>query len=271
MAIDFEGFKQGQRSTWSAGEYTAVASTIEDAAHALLERLCPRPGEAMLDVATGTGNVAIPAAGMGAEVTGLDLTPKLLEIARGRAEDAGVEVSWVEGDAEALPFPDGSFDRVSSCFGVIFAPRHPLAAAELARVARPGARIAVTAWTPEGLTGQFFKAAAAFAPPPPPELETPLQWGEEDHVRSLFEPAGANVACERRTVTFIHDSPESWFEYQARTLGPMVMARAALEPQGRWQDLRGQMIDFYTRANEASDGSFRAPAEYLLTVAVLPA
>jgi len=271
VSLDIDAFKEGQRSTWSAGDYSDVARTIEEVAHVILERVGTGPGEELLDVATGTGNLAIPAAAAGTRVTGLDLTPKLLEAARARAADAGVEVRWIEGDAEALPFTDGSFDSVTSCFGVIFAPRHEVAAEELTRVARPGGTVALTGWTPDGLTGQFFRVAASYMPPPPPGLQTPLQWGEEDHVRSLFEPTGAELAFERRTVAFTHDSPEGWFEFQERTLGPMVMARAALEPKGRWDDVRAEMIALYDEHNQADDGSFRAPAEYLLTVATLPA
>jgi len=270
VGIDVDAFKDGQRQVWSAGDYPDVARTIEEVAHVVVERSGAGPSMEMLDVATGSGNVAIPAAASGASVTALDLTPKLLEVAAARAAEAGVEVRWVEGDAEALPFADASFDRVTSCFGVIFAPRHRVSAAELVRVARPGARIVVTGWTPGGLTGQFFKTTAAYMPPPPPELETPLQWGEEEHVRSLFQDSGASVSFQRRTVTFAHDSPESWFEFQERTLGPMVLAKAALEPQGRWAELRAEMIAFYSEHNEAEDGTFRAPAEYLLSVAELP-
>jgi ubiquinone/menaquinone biosynthesis C-methylase UbiE len=271
MNIDVSAFKEGQRKTWSAGDYPDVAQTIEEAALALLERAEIGPGLDLLDVATGTGNVAIPAAEMGAAVTGLDLTPKLLEVARERAARAGVEVRWIEGDAEELPFPDDSFDRVTSCFGVIFAPRHEVAARELARVARPGAGIAFTGWTPEGITGALFRTIGAYMPPPPPGLAPSILWGEEDHVRSLFERTGAELSFERRTLMFEHESPESWVQYYERVLGPVIMAKAALEPQGSWEQLRGELVELYERANEAEDGSFRAPAEYLLTLARMPA
>jgi SAM-dependent methyltransferase len=271
MSVDIEGFKEGQRNIWSAGDYPDVAQTIEEVAHVLLDGADVGAGQELLDVATGTGNVAIPAAVRGAEVTGLDLTPKLLEVARERAAQAGVEVRFVEGDAEQLPFPEDSFDRVTSCFGVIFAPRHDVAAGELARVARPGARIAVTGWTPEGITGDLFKTIGAYMPPPPPELATPMRWGEEDHLRSLFAGTGADLAFERRSVAFTHESPESWVAYYERVLGPVIMAKAALAPQGKWEQLRADLIRLYSEANEAEDGSFRAPAEYLLTVARMPA
>ena len=247
-----------------------VAKTIEEVARVLVDRVSVRPGEEMLDVATGSGNVAVPAAELGAIVTGVDLTPKLLNAARERAQRAGVQVRWIEGDAEELPFGDGAFDRVTSCFGVIFAPRHDVAAAELVRVGRPGATVALTGWTAEGLNGRLFKAIGAYMPPPPPELQSPLLWGSEEHVRTLFDGAAAELECERRTVTFTAESPEAFLTYHERTLGPLIMAKAALEPQGRWEALRADVLGVYSDGNAASDGSLSAPAEYLLTVARLP-
>jgi SAM-dependent methyltransferase len=271
MSIDVSGIKDGQRMMWTIGDYPDIARTISGVAELVVERAGPGPGESLLDVATGSGNVAIPAALSGARVTGLDLTPKLLEVARARAGEAGVEVTFIEGDAEELPFEDASFDRVTSCFGVMFAPRQQVAADELARVARPGASIVFTAWTPEGLNGRMFKTVGSYMPPPPPELKPPVMWGNEDHVRSLFSDSGAELAFERHVVTFEHESPASWLEYNERVLGPAIMAKSALEPQGRWDALRDDLLELYTDENEAGDGGFRARAEYLLTVARLPA
>jgi SAM-dependent methyltransferase len=235
----------------------------------LVERVGAQSGEKLLDVATGTGNVAIPAALAGASVTGLDLTPQLLEVAQRRAGEAGLDIHFIEGDAEELPFANDSFDRVTSCFGVIFAPRHRQAASELARVAAPGATVAFTAWTPEGLNGQMFKLIGAHMPPPPPEAESPLLWGVEDHVRELF--GDAELSFERCTVTLSHDSPESWVAYNEQVLGPTIMTKAALEPQGKWEQCKSDLINLYRQFNEASDGGFSAPAEYLVTVARMPA
>jgi SAM-dependent methyltransferase len=271
MSIDVEGFKQGQRTMWSAGDYPEVARRIESVAELLVERVGAGPGLQMLDVATGSGNVALAGARAGASVTGLDLTPKLLEVARRRAAEADVDVQFIEGDAEELPFESASFDRVTSCFGVMFAPRHEQAASELLRVARPGASIAFTAWTPEGLIGSTFKILGSFMPAPPPELRPPVSWGNEEHVSELFAGSGAELSFERHTVAFTHDSPESWLDYDERILGPAIMAKAALEPQGRYEELREAMIQLYSDANEAEDGTFRAQAEYLLTLARMPA
>jgi SAM-dependent methyltransferase len=271
MDIDYDAMKVGQRKMWSTGDYPDIAKTIAPVADVVLERVGVEPGLELLDVATGTGNVAIPAAAAGAIVTGLDLTPQLLALARERAVKANVSVSWIEGDAEELPFASDSFDRVTSCFGVMFAPRQERSATELSRVARPGARVVFTAWTPEGLNGRMFKTVGAYMPAPPPELSSPLMWGTEGHVRALFDASGAELTFERRTVAFDHDSPESWVQYNERVLGPTIMAKAALEPQGRWEELRGELVELYRDANEAADGGFRVQAEYLLTVAQMPA
>ena len=270
MSIDVSGIKEGQKMMWTMGDYPDIARTIAAVAELVVERAQANPGEPLLDVATGSGNVAIPAARAGAQVTGLDLTPKLLDVARERAGEAGVEITFVEGDAEELPFDDESFDRVTSCFGVMFAPRQGVAAGELVRVARPGGRIVVSAWTPEGLNGRMFKTISSYMPAPPPELQPPVMWGNEDHVRSLFADSGAELTFERNTVTFEHESPQGWLDYNERVLGPTIMAKAALEPQGKWDALRSELVQLYSDENEAGDGSFRASAEYLLTIAQLP-
>jgi SAM-dependent methyltransferase len=271
MSIDVDGFKQGQKAMWTAGDYPEVARRIATVGEYVAERAGAAPGIELLDVATGSGNVSIPAAQAGAKVTGLDITPKLLEAARARAAEAGVELELVEGDAEELPFAADSFDRVTSAFGVMFAPRQRIAAGELARVARPGGTIVVAAWTPSGLVGRTFAATGPYMPTPPPELEPPVMWGNEEHVRGLFEGSGATISFELRTVTFTGDSIESWLERDERILGPAVMAKAALESQGRYEELRRDMLALYDEVNEADDGSFRAEAEYLVTVAELPA
>jgi SAM-dependent methyltransferase len=270
MSIDVSSFKEGQKAMWTAGDYAEVAQRIVPVGEYVAELAGAGPGIELLDVATGTGNVSVPAARSGARVTGLDLTPKLLDEQRARAAAAGVEVELVEGDAEELPFADGSFDRVTSCFGVMFAPRQSVAAGELVRVARPGGRIVVAAWTPEGMVGRMFRASAPYMPPPPEGFVPPVMWGNEGHVRGLFEDSDVELSFELRTVTFEGESVEAWVEKDERILGPSVMAKAALEQQGRYGELRQDVVDLYSEFNEAADGSFRAPAEYLLTVAQLP-
>lgn len=271
MSFDPSAIKRGQRMMWAQGDYAAISWPLEQAAALLIERSGPGPGVKMLDVATGTGNVAIPAAAAGASVTGLDITPELLEIARASAAERALEAEFIEGDAEQLPFEDGSFDLVTSSFGVMFAPQQQQAADELARVARPGARIAVAAWTPEGLNGTMFRTIASYTTPPPDGFQPPVMWGVEDHVTGLFAAAGAELSFERHAVSFTHDSPESWVECNERLLGPMIMAKAALEPRGLYEQLRAELIGLYSEANVAEDGTFAARAEYLLTLATLPA
>lgn len=270
MSIDVSGIKEGQKTMWTVGDYPEIATRIEGVAELLVQRVGAGPGLEMLDVATGSGNVAVAAARAGAKVTGLDLTPKLLEVAGRRAAEAGLEISFIEGDAEELPFENGSFDIVTSCFGAMFAPRHEQAAGELTRVARAGGTVGVAAWTPEGLNGKMFKTVGSYMPPPPPELKPPVMWGTEDHMRSLFADSGATLSFERQMVTFTHDSPESWVAYNERILGPAILAKNALEPQGRYDELRTELIGLYSEANEAQDETFKANAEYLLTIARLP-
>jgi ubiquinone/menaquinone biosynthesis C-methylase UbiE len=269
MALDVEQFKQVQKTMWSSGDYPDLARMIESSAARVVDAVQPGPGQEMLDVATGSGNVAIPAAARGAQVTGLDLTPELLEVARRRAQEQGVQVNFIEGDAENLPFADASFDIVTSCFGVIFTPRHGQAAGELARVARPGGKLAFTAWTPEGVNGQMFKTVGKHMPPPPPEVTSPTMWGTEEYARSLFAPSGVELSFKREMVTFTADSPEAWVDYNERVLGPTIMAKNVLEPQGKWDGLKQDLIALYATNNEADDGSLRFSAEYLLGVGAI--
>ena len=170
-------YKQANRTMWAAGNDDAVAELVWSAGERLVGRVGVQVGQDVLDVACGTGNATIPAAEAGASVVGLDLTPELFARARERADEAGVAIDWVEGDAESLPFPDASFDVVLSTFGCQFAPRHDVTAGELARVLRPDGRLGVVAWTPEGFVGDFFRSLGAHLPPPPDFAAPPVLWG----------------------------------------------------------------------------------------------
>jgi SAM-dependent methyltransferase len=256
-----------QRAMWAEGDYPDIARTIEDVAEVVIGAAGVQAGDVVLDVATGTGNCALLAAQAGAHVTGLDLTPELLAVARERAAQAGVEITFDEGDAQELPYEDARFDRVTSVFGAMFAPDQARTAAELLRVTRPGGTIAVSAWTPEGLNGQLFATMGRHGPPPPPGFQPPILWGSEDHVRTLFAGA-ADVRCERRTApNGVHaESVEAWVDYLEATLGPIVLAKRALEPEGRWAPARADLVALFDRFNEADDGGVHAEPEYLLTV-----
>jgi SAM-dependent methyltransferase len=258
-------FKQRSRTTWSAGDWDEVSKLIADVGPRLLDRVGIEPGMDVLDVGTGSGGtVAIPAAQRGARVVGSDLTPELFDDARRRAAEAGVEVRWVEADAEQLPFDDESFDRVLSTFGHMFAPRHERAAAELARVCRPGGVVGVCTWTPEGATGQFFATVGRHVPPPPDFAQPPILWGREDHVRELLEPHGLELELQREVVVFTKSSADELVTFYETKFGPVVMAKAALGDG--WPALRSELVEVFEQVNTATDGTFRIEAEYLVTI-----
>ncbi len=256
--------KERDRAVWAAGDYDAIAELIWEVGGRLVRRLEIEGGEDVLDVACGTGNAAIPAAAAGGRVVGLDLTPELFAAGRRRAAAAGVEVEWLEGDAEALPFEDGSFDVVMSTFGCMFAPRQEIVARELARVLRPGGRLGLCSWTPEGGVGDFFRTIAAHMPPPPAPQAPPTRWGSEEDVRTLFDGSGIALEFEREDVLFSSTSAESYVDMYGRKFGPVLMARRALEPEGRWDALRGDLIALFERLNESRDGLVEWRGEYLV-------
>ena len=261
--------KERQRVMWSVGDYPSIAQRIEAASATVVASMGIEEGARVLDVATGSGNAALVAAALGGEVTGLDLTPELLEVARERAQEAELRVGFVEGDAEALPFDDDAFDRVVSVFGVMFAPDQQRAADELARVCRPGGRIGVCAWTPDGVNGRMFGVLASRMPPPPEGFMPPVLWGTEERLRQLFAGADAEIAFERRFVTFEDESAEAWVSYNEGALGPIILAKRALG-DGAWPDARRDLLSLYEDANDSEDGGFRFRAEYLETVITLP-
>jgi SAM-dependent methyltransferase len=260
--------KQTHRATWAAGDYAAIANLIDDVPpRDLLIGVEIKPGQDVLDVATGTGNIALRAAAVGAQVVGLDLTPELLETARRRADEHDVFVDWVAGDAEDLPFDDESFDSVLSAFGVQFAPRHHVVADELARVCRPGGRIAVVNWTPEGMIGELFKILSAYLPKPPEGASPPPLWGKEDHVRELFAGSDVELEFTRGHNPFRFDSAEHFVVFFETHYGPTLKARERLTGEGRWEDCRREIVAMAERRNSATDGSLLLNSEYLVAVA----
>ncbi|HEX6701827.1 MAG TPA: class I SAM-dependent methyltransferase [Gaiellaceae bacterium] len=263
-----EDLKRVHRAIWSAGDYAAISDAITDelVPDQLLARVGIEPGHEVLDVATGTGNVALRAAAT-ARAVGLDLTPELLEIARSRADAHGVDVEWVEGDAEDLPFESGRFDRVLSAFGVQFAPRHEVVAAELARVCKPGGTIGLASWTPEGAIGNMLAIIGRYSPPPPPYVSPPARWGSEEHVERLFAGEPVELQFERATKPLRFDSAEHFISFMEACYGPMVKARERLTGEGRWDDCRAELVDVFEARNESSNGRLQVDAEYLLAIA----
>lgn len=259
-------FKLAQRRIWSAGNWDEISKLVAGVGAVLLERTAIEPGTLVLDVGTGSGgNIAIPAALLGARVVGLDLTPELFEHARRRAAEARVEVDWVEGDAESLPFADETFDRVLSTFGHMFAPRHALAGAELARVVRSGGIVGTATWTSEGATGAMLRTITGHLPPPPDFAEPPILWGNEGHVRELLEPHGLRPEFSREVVRLESASAEAYTAIYERDFGPLVLAKDFLGD--RWPALRGDLLETFESWDSGAEGRFVMEAEYLVTIA----
>lgn len=263
--------KDRHRAMWALGDYPALAAeVIAGLGPALVDAVGVHPGEHVLDVAAGSGNAAVPAALAGGRVVAADLTPALLEAGRRVAADRGVAVDWQEADAEALPFADGAFDVVMSCVGVMFAPHHATAAAELVRVARPGGRVGLLSWTPGGFIGQMFATMKPYAPPPPPGVQPPPLWGDEDHVRGLLGDAVTDVRVERRTLTVdAFATPEAFRDYFASHYGPTIAVRGAVsgEPE-RAAALDADLVDLARRADRGPVGGPTVlDWEYLLVTA----
>lgn len=269
MEIDNAAIKEGQKFLWALGDFPSVAAMIRPASEAMLDRIGLAEGDELLDVACGTGNLAIPAARRGARVTGVDITPSLLDVARADAEAAGLSIDFREGDAEALEFADDSFDIVTSIFGMIFAPRHEVAAAEMVRVCRPGGAVAITAWTPEGMNGELFNVVGKHMPPPPEGMPRPTDWGSESYVRETFGGA-PDWTFATLDAEFVADSTEDFLAFCENKLSPLVAARSVLEPQDKYPPLRRDLLAHMERFNVATDGSYLGRAEYLLAVGRLP-
>jgi SAM-dependent methyltransferase len=266
--MELSEYKRGVQATWGTGDYDRMARTegLYVTGAVLVRRAGVEAGDEVLDVACGTGNATIPAAATGAKVTGLDLSPEMLAAAAARAVEAGHDMAWREGDAEALPFNDGSFDVVLSSFGAMFAPRHVVVAGELARVLRPGGRLAMSNWAPDGAIGEFFSTVKEFAPPMPDFAEPPLLWGDESHVRRLFEGTRMELEFDRDRVTLRAASVAEAVELYSTDLGPLAQTRLAAEAEGRWPMLRDRLTTFFERHNAATDGTVAWSAEYIVVL-----
>jgi ubiquinone/menaquinone biosynthesis C-methylase UbiE len=254
-----EQLEAAVRSMWAMGDYDRFATElIWELGPIVVEAAKVRPGMRVLDVAAGTGNVAIRAAEAGAEVVASDLTPENFEAGRKRARARGVDLEWVQANAEALPFEDGEFDVVTSAVGAIFAPHHQRVADEMLRVLKPGGRIAMANFTPDGLFSDFLAVFSPYMPPPQEGELPPALWGSERHVRSLFGDRLEALEMTRRSYVERADSPEAYCEFFKQTFGPVVAIYAGLEQE------RAEVLDraFLQFARTFDSGPVGGPAEY---------
>jgi len=264
---DLAAVKRRQQATWASGDFSAVATLIVPVAENLCDATDLRAGSRVLDVATGSGNAAIAAARLGCDVTGVDYVPALLERGLERADAERLDIEFLEGDAEDLPFPDGSFDAVLSMFGAMFAPDHARAAAEIARVCRPGGRVGLISWTPEGFLGDMFRTIAAHVPPPA-GVASPMLWGTEAHLASTFADTVVWTGHTRRIFTFRFTSPEAFVDLFRSMYGPTLKAFEALDDQARLR-LADDLADLARRHDRLDeDGAIAIPAEYLESVGI---
>jgi len=256
------------RATWTAGDFGRIARGYARGSSEFIARLGLEPGERVLDVACGTGNLAIPAARTGASVTGIDIASNLIAQARARAAVDRLSIAFDIGDAEQLPYATGSFDTVVTMFGSMFAARPERATAELLRVTRSGGRIVMANWTPSGFVGEMLRATVKYAPAPL-GIPSPLLWGTDDAVRARFAEGTASVVLTRRLMTFEYPlGPEEVANYFRLWYGPTLRAFAALDEANR-DGLRRDLERLWTDHNRATDGTTRVQSEYLEVLAVV--
>lgn len=258
---EWEALKTRMKTTWTSGDFDKIAEIIAPGAVAFSERLHFTPGTRVLDVACGTGNLSFPAAHAGAIVTGVDIAPNLLETARARAQAEGINLQFDEGDAEALPYADASFDEVVTIFGAMFAPRPDVTAAELRRVCRPGGRIAMANWTPTGFIGQMFQTTAKHVAPP--NIPSPLLWGDEATVRERLQRGAETLQFARHSTAFrLPMTPAQTVDYFRAWYGPTLRAFAALDEQGQ-AALHRDLTQLWSEHNQATDGTTHVESEHL--------
>jgi ubiquinone/menaquinone biosynthesis C-methylase UbiE len=261
---DLAAVKARQQGAWSSGDYAVVGTTLQIVGEQLCETLELRPGSKVLDVAAGNGNATLAAARRWCEVTSTDYVGTLLERARERAAAEKLNVDFREADAEALPFPDGSFDAVLSTFGVMFTPDQDKAAAELLRVCRPGGKIGLANWTPDGFIGKLFKTLGGHVPPPA-GVKSPALWGTGALLNKMFGAQAAGIAAEPRMFVFRYRSPEHWLDVFKTFYGPMLKAFAALDAAAQTA-LRHDLLALARDFNCSGDATMAVPSEYLEVV-----
>jgi len=263
--LDFAQITDGQRKAWSSGDFNQIARQLMPISEALVEVVDPRPGQRVLDVACGSGNAALIAARRYCEVTGLDFAPNLIERARARAAADGVEAEFIVGDAQDLPFQDDSFDVVLSVMGVMFAPDQEKAAAELLRVCRPGGRIGIASWPPDGSIADFFKVHGKYGPPRPDGLKPPFRWGTREGLKELLGAGARSMDIQKRTLRMYYRSPEHYVEVLRKYFGPTMVTLADLSDEDR-EGLAQDLLELTRATNEAEDGTLIDPPEYILAL-----
>jgi ubiquinone/menaquinone biosynthesis C-methylase UbiE len=262
--IELDAIKERQRATWASGDYGTIGITLQIVGESLCEAVGLRAGSTVLDVAAGNGNASLAAARRWCDVTSTDYVPALLEQGRRRAEAERLPIRFQEADAEALPFPDGSFDVVLSSFGIMFAPDHGRTAGELLRVCRRDGRIGLANWTPRGFIGRLFSVVGRHAPPPA-ILTPPAKWGEEEHLDRLFRAAASDIQIAPRHFVFRYRSAQHWVDVFRTWYGPVHKAFASLPAESQ-RRLEQDLIDLVAEFNVSGDSTMVVPSEYLEVV-----
>jgi SAM-dependent methyltransferase len=263
---DLGALKRRQQGAWSSGDYAVVGSTLQIVGEELCEALDLRAGQRVLDIAAGNGNASLAAARRWCEVTSTDYVPALLERGKARAMANGLAITFQEADAEALPFADAAFEAVVSTFGVMFTPDQDGAAAEMLRVCRPGGKLGLANWTPQGFIGQMFKSLGQYLPPPAGS-RSPALWGTRERLAELFGGGASSITAEPRYFMFRYRSPSHFLDVFATYYGPVLKALAALDSDRR-ASLLADLQALIARLNRADDGTMVVPGEYLEAVVV---
>ena len=263
--VDLAAVKSRQQATWSSGDYAVIGTTLALTGELLCEAVELRPDQRVLDVAAGNGNATLAAARRFADVTSTDYVAALLEHGRAKAAAERLSVTFQEADAEALPFPDRSFDVVLSVFGVMFTPNQEQAAAELLRVCRSGGRIGLANWTAEGFIGHVFRTIGKYVPPAP-GVKPPALWGSQERLRELFGAGISELTVKRQQFVFRYRSAAHWLEVFRTYYGPVLKAFAALDEAGQ-AGLAGDLSEVLERFNQGGSDTLAVPSEYLEVVA----
>jgi len=261
---ELDAIKAKQNATWSSGDFGIIGTTLQIVGESLCEAVDLRAGSKVLDVAAGNGNCSLAAARRFCDVTSTDYVPALLEDGRRRAEADRLPIRFQVADAEALPFPDASFDVVLSSYGVMFTPNHALAASELLRVCRPGGKIGLANWTPAGFIGKLFGVIGRHVPPPP-ALTPPSRWGVEDYLDKLFRGSASDIHITPRDFVFRYKSAQHWIDVFRTWYGPVHKAFAALTPE-KQQQLNADLLALIRDFNTSGDATAVIPSEYLEVV-----